>query len=434
MKCPFRSRRFLLAIPGVLLLPLLGWCGLVSLAPTECARLKIEARLSAASGRSVTLGRVAVGFLGGVSIRDLRIASTGSTEEPWLQVDEASIDVGLLPLLRGKIEPTTVTAQGIRLRVLRRTDGSLELADLLSPEAPVTSERRETEDSEDAEDAESSEAGLEILARNATVVVVDEPTGTTLEFTKIDARGTFGRGRARIVELTGELNGGTVELAAEVECRESAPRFEGQIRLRDVALDSRMKALAYLAPVCAGMDKNLEGKLALDLYLQGEGADQESIRRSLVGTGRLALDPVLLDGSRLLAQVGKIADAAPIGRVGSVRSGVAIRNGRVISDDLTLDVFTVPLVLVGWTDFDGRLDYRLHPESTTEKLPARAREFLAELNGGSEDLTDVRIQGSIDALVVTCEGVPVGDRPGDSRSSDDRLREISRRLRDRLRR
>src|SRR5487761_2769515 len=92
MPCPYRSRRLLPAILGVFLLPPLFWCGLGAGAPTDCARRKIEARLSTASGRSVTIGRVAVGVLGGVSLHDLRIGSPGSVEEPWLQVDEASID------------------------------------------------------------------------------------------------------------------------------------------------------------------------------------------------------------------------------------------------------------------------------------------------------------------------------------------------------
>ncbi len=428
MNCPFQSRRLLLAILGVFLFPPLFWCGVVSCLPTECARLEIEKRLSAASGRMVKLGRVDVGVLGGVSLRELRIGSAGSLEDPWLQVDDASIDVGLVSLLRGRVQVSTVTAQGVHVRLLRRGDGSLELVDLLSPAEP--SHQAKPRVTEGSEDAESSENGLEVVARNVTVVVVDEPTGTTLEFTKIAARGTCAKGRARIVELHGELNGGSVELAAQVECDGSEPRYEGQLRLRDVALDSRMKALAYLVPVCAGMDESLEGKLALDLYLQGEGADRASLRRSLVGNGRLALDPVRLDGSKLLAQVGKFTEAAPVGRVGSVRTGLAIRNGRVISDDLTLDVFTAPFVLVGWTGFDGRLDYRLQPEATTEKLPARARELLTELNVSVEGLTDVRIQGTLDSLLVTCDGVPLGD----PKSSEDRLREIGRRLRDRIRR
>jgi uncharacterized protein involved in outer membrane biogenesis len=431
MNCPFRSRRLFLAILGVFLFPPLLWCGLVTVVPTECARLKIEASLSAATGRAVAVGRVKVGVLGGVSVRDLKIGSSGSTENPWLQVGEASIDVGFLALFRGRVEPSTVTAEGIHLRLLRHADGSLELADLFAPAKGGTPERRETAESEDAG---SSEAGLEIVARNATVVVVDEPTGTTLEFTKIAARGTYEGGRARIVELRGDLNGGSVELAAQVECDGSQPRYEGQLRFRDVALDSHMKALAYLAPVCAGMDDELEGKLALDLYLQGEGADRESVRKSLVGSGRMALDPVLLDGSKLLAQLGRLTEAAPVSRVGSVRTGLAIRRGRVISDDLTLDVFTAPLVLVGWTDFDGRLDYRLQTEAATDKLPARAREFLLERNVDIDDLTDVRVQGTVSSLVVTCDGVPIGTPTTDPRSSDDRLREIGKRLRDRIRR
>jgi len=61
-----------------------------------------------------------------------------------------------------------------------------------------------------------------------------------------------------------------------------------------------MTALAYLVPVLAGAPASVDGKLALDLYLRGEGASRAALRRSVVGQGKVTLDRSELDGSRLL--------------------------------------------------------------------------------------------------------------------------------------
>ena len=57
-----------------------------------------------------------------------------------------------------------------------------------------------------------------------------------------------------------------------------------------------------------------------------------------------------------------------------------IKQGRIVSDNLTVSITKVPIVLSGWTDFDGKVNYRLRGESVIERLPAKARELLADLS------------------------------------------------------
>jgi AsmA protein len=437
MKRLHPPRRCLIAL-GALLLPPAVWVAVVATVPTDCARQKIAERLSRASGRKVTLGRVRVGVLGGVALSDLAIGAPRSDDDPWLRVDEATIDVSLLQVVFGRLDPTEVDARGLRLRVLRRRDGSLELADLLRPGAG-THEAPAADAAADPGGA-GEPAGLKVRVRDATVLVDDEPTGTRLEFTGVEGWGTWQGCLASVTELSGTLNGGSVRLAAQFDRSDGAPRFEGQLRLRDVGLGEGMGALCYLVPVLDGTDEGLDGKLALDLYLRGQGDSRAALRQTVVGRGRVGLDPIELDGSRLLSGLAGVVDLPPQGRAGDVWADVTVKDGRVATDTLRLDLAEVPVVLSGWTDFDGRVSYRLRAESLAEKLPEKAQDLL---NGFKpelklDDLADVEIHGTVDGLVVTLNGAPVpparGAGPGGRTDDHQRLRELARRVRDQLRR
>ncbi len=422
-------RMVLRVVLGLFVLPPILWGVALAIVPTDCARLSIAKRLSASSGRPVTLGRVRVGFLGGVSLSDLRIGAPGNADQPWLMIDKATIDVSLLQLLFGTIEPRRIDVAGLFLRIHRRPDGSLELADLLSPD-PSGAERAMEESS-----ATHERANLEVLVRDAKIQVLDESSGTKLEFTSVACRGVCNGIQTRVQELRGNLHGGTVELAAQVDRAGKGPVFEGQVRMREVALDPGMKALAYLTPVFAGMNSHLEGKLNLDLYAQGQGDSHATLARTIVGNGRIDIDPLVFEGSKLLEKVGKIVELSPRGRVGSVHADLTIRNGRVSTEHLTLDVAPTPLVFAGFTDFEGRVSYRLRTDGLTDKLPSQAREILSELAIEVDDLTDVRFEGSLEAIHVTFGGVPIDENGHDpKRDEHAKLREISRRLRERVRR
>ena len=425
MKCfRFRPRGRWQTALGVLLISSVAWVAFLAVVPTDCARQKIAERLSRATGRKVTLGRLRVGPLCGVSLGDLTIGAPASDNDPWLRVGRASIDVSLFQMLFGRVEPTAVDVQGLRLRVLRRKDGCLELADLLRPNATVPLA------SSDPDQVVESSA-LEFRFRDATVLVIDEATGTHLEVTGVEGRGTCQGPLASITELRGTLNGGTIRLAARLDRSDTSPGFEGQVRLRDVRLGPGMALLAYLVPVLSGTSGDLDGILSLDLYLRGRGDTRASIRETLVGQGRLGLDPVSLDGSRLLEGLGDLFDLPRSGRVGDVWADLTIKDGRVGSENLTVNVGKVPVVLAGWTDFDGRINYRVRAEGLLEKLPGKAQDYLKQLRPELklEEVAGVEIGGTVDALRVTSHGVPINR--GDNRR---RLLDLSRRVRDQLRR
>ena len=105
---------------------------------------------------------------------------------------------------------------------------------------------------------------------------------------------------------------------------------------------------------------------------------------------------------------------------------------------MTLNLAKVPIVLSGWTDFDGKLDYRLKTDSLTEKLPSKATNLLSELEINLNDLTSLKVRGTVDALVVTLDGVPLnenkaGGQPAGTKLDDrQRYKEIGRWLRDKI--
>jgi AsmA protein len=424
MKRPRLRVRWLVLL-GLLAVPPLLWALLLLIIPTDWARGRIVTRLSQASGRAVRLESLRVGALGGIRLTNLAIGAPRSGDDPWLTVADAQVNVNLLQLLTGHVDPTEIRVDGISLRVRRRTDGTLELSDLLQAPAAGSAEA----DAETRPDCPGP-TGLQVWVSGARVEVIDEPTATKLLFDRVEGRATCSGRRATIHELKGTLNGGPFELVAHLDRSSPSTSFEGQIRARDVVIGDGMNLLSYaIGPVLSGSRGYAEGRLDLNVYARGTGTSRNAIQGSLVGHGELVLDPVRLDDSKLMAQLAPLVELPAQGRVGSVRTKFTIRDRRVATDDLTISLGKLPVVLAGWTDFDGRLNYRLRTEGLTERLPNQARDFLSELSIDLKELNALKVQGTVDALAVTLDGAPLHDR--DDRA---RFREAGRRLLDRIRR
>jgi AsmA protein len=192
-------------------------------------------------------------------------------------------------------------------------------------------------------------------------------------------------------------------------------------------------------PVLASRSGNLDGTLDINLYLRGQGATRRRLRETIVGNGSVSVDPIHLKGSRLLDELAAVVEVPPQRRIGAVKSDFVIKQGRIASDDLTVSITKVPIVLSGWTDFDGTVNYRMRGESLIERLPGKARDLLADLSNEARNLATLRVEGAVDAPKVTMGGVPLSQSPADGREetpppSDDRqrLRELGRRLRDQI--
>lgn len=431
MKRPRVRLRWLVPL-AFLLLPPLFWTLVLAITPTEWARTRIVARLRAATGRSIQLGSLKIGALGGVNLADLEIGAPGSDRDPWLRVASARINVSVLQLLAGQLDPSEIEIRGLKLRVLRRKDGSLELSDLLRS-GP-------TNDPHGGADCDCpGPSALEVWLRDAEVTVIDEPSRTRLELTQVEGRATWQGRLTSIPVLHGTLNGGPFTLAASLDRTGADPLFEGRFRAEGINLNDGTNALVYLIPVLSGTvdDGSVNGRLDANLYLRGQGATRDALRRSLVGQGAVTLDPVALDGSRFLAEVDHLVDLPDGVDVGTVKSDFTIKSGHVTTDNLTLNVAGVPIVLAGWTDFDGNIDYRVRTDRLTQHLPDKAREFLADLALEPKELAALRILGTLSVMRVSVEGAAAKSLLGRDEVSvplDDRheLRNLGRRFRERI--
>jgi AsmA protein len=78
-----------------------------------------------------------------------------------------------------------------------------------------------------------------------------------------------------------------------------------------------------------------------------------------------------------------------------------VGDGRVSTNRLALHLAKAPVVITGWTDFDGRLDYRMGLDRLADRVPDRARRLLADLEIDLEGLSTLRLSGTVDDLTVT---------------------------------
>jgi AsmA protein len=427
-----KRRRFcrlgLLISGGILLTPVLLWVLIVLIAPTNWARGHVIAALQRASGRSVQLDDLDVCLGGGIELTGLRIGAPSAIGDPWLETRRVQIDVSPIQLLCGKFEPTYLEVEGGSLRVLRREDGTFELADLVRSQgtrSPGLS----------TEPHRCGPSKLKAKLSKIHVVLIDQPTRTQLRFRDVEGEGNWEGERAFVATLSGQLNEGSFQFTAHLDRSNGEPTFEGQFRASDVGLDQGMNALRYLVPVLAGAPGQLQGRLAMDVYLRGHGATREMLGKTLVGHGKIELDPINLEETPLLVELRRLVERPSAAKLGSVRSDFVIQSGRITTDHLTLTAGRVPIAVSGWTDMDGRLDYQVKLEGISERVGDKARRFLSGLDIDLKFLTSLRLSGNVDRVAISLNPGADGRSTIDQvLSPDDRekLRVLGQRLRDRV--
>ena len=429
MKRPcFCVRRWRILL-GLVLVPPLFWSAILTLLPTQFVRDKIAATLSTTSGRVVKIGALHVGFLGDVHLEDLRIGAPTSGDNPWLSVRSAMIDQHLLPLVFGAIEPTQIEVDGMELRILRRVDGSIELADFLNPADP-----RRVSSSLDEPHGRHS---VMLTLKDAKIVVLDDPTRTRFAFENVTGHVSCDGIVTTLSDLRGTLNAGTIQLAGQFDRSGTLPKFEGQIRAREVVIGEEMGALGYFLPLLPGHNEHhsgkFEGRLALDFYVEGEGNSREALRKTLKGHGRIDVDPIALEGSATLNALARLLQVPLRERFGAARADLALKQGRMTSENLTINVAKIPLTFSGWTDMDGVVNYRLKADAISERIPRETLQFLNEMDITISELANIQVRGTVDTPNILVDDQPLVD----SKNGNDegrRVREIGRRIRDRVRR
>ncbi|MGA9922168.1 MAG: AsmA-like C-terminal region-containing protein [Isosphaeraceae bacterium] len=429
---PMRHRRFCwlgLMIPlGVLLAPPFLWVLIVLIAPTNWARSHVIAKLERSSGRSVQLDDLDVCLDGGIELTGLKIGAPRSVGDPWLEAKRIQIDVSLWQLLWGKFEPTNLQADEATLRVLRRKDGSFELADLVRFDGDSTA-------TSSAEPHRCGPSKLKTKVRQTRILLIDQPSQTQLTFDEVEGEGIWEREGAFVATLSGRLNQGPFEFTAHLDRSGGQPNFEGQFRTSDVVLDQGMSMLRYLVPVLAGTRGQLQGRMAMDVYLRGRGGCRKVLGKSLVGNGSLVLDPIELNGTPLMTEFAKLAELSSTDNLASIRSDFVVQDGRIKTDHLTLTAGRIPVAISGWTDFDGRLDYQVKLDGVADRIPDQARKFISGLDLDLNSLTSLRLRGNVDRVVITAGTAAEGRSPLEQiigPEDRERFKVLGRQFRDKL--
>lgn len=430
-----RQKRLRLGF-GLMLVPLSIWCLLLSLAPTEWARARIIEALARSTGQPAQLDKVRLRLFGGVSLQGLSLGDPQAPDGPWLQAAQIDVNISLLHLLKGHVEPTRGRASGVTLRVHRLADGSFEFGDLLTkPSTPHSS----------ASTTNDEDVPLLLELQDAKLAIRDDPTSTDVDLTDVSATGAWSRDRAEITRLQGQVQGGRLRLAARMDRGTRLPVLDGEVRLQNVGLTRNLGALAFLVPALAGRAESLTGRLNLDVRAQARCASSEQVRKTLSGEGTIAVTELAIDSSELLTEVCETLRIPSRNRYASLSGGFLIGNQRVATRDLSLrlDPIPSPITVVGWTDFAGRLDYLIRADGLTSRLgelanrlSGDAQPYLAELPQALSEVAELRVRGTTRNLQVTANGARLeewADKIKEKHPDDvNALRELGRHLRNRV--
>jgi AsmA protein len=421
------TRYALVATAVVLTIPAL-WVAAVWIVPTNWAKAHVIAAMERRTGRSVRLDRISMGVLGGLRLSNLEIGSPQSVDDPWLKAASVHVEFGFFNLINNGFRPDSLEIDGASVRVMRRADGSLELAEFLRPD----------DKPRDTRGARRAASPVAFRLHSSTIIIIDEPSHTRLHLQNVEGEGVRNDHTLIVRGLRGQLNGGPFQFAGELDRSPADPNFHARFRADDVVLDDGMSVLRYAVPVLAGAPLNLTGRMDADFYIQGHGRIWPEISRTLTGQGNIGIKPVELDGAPLIAELSKIADLSRQGRVASLRSDFAIKDRRITTDHFTLNIGRVPMTLTGSTDFDGRMDYRINLSALADRIPDRARRLLGELNVELGSLTTLTLRGTVNQMVVQVNGVSLDRRlvrdVGLKREEREKLRTLGRQILDHLNR
>ena len=218
-----RLRRCALCLACLLLVPPILWIGVVLLAPTSWVKQRVVTALEKSSGRSVKLERLAVPLLGGIELTGIAFGSPGNTDDPWLKAEKVRLDVNLCELVRGRLEPASIEIEGSELRVLRRGDGSLELADFIMPRYQGRTPGKRADGPE----------RIDIHFHGSTVMVIDLPSKTHLHLQNVEGDGALEGKRIVVQNMRGTLNGGNFQFSGQLDRTDMEPTLEARLRARE---------------------------------------------------------------------------------------------------------------------------------------------------------------------------------------------------------
>lgn len=320
-------------------------------------------------------GNIGLSFWPNIGARVGRTSlSERASDREFAGVDEVRVALKLIPLLSRKAVVDTIRIKGLRVNVVKTTDGKLNVDDLVGPPPVKEAPARKGAGPDFGVDI----AGLDI--ENATIAYADQAAGTKVTLSKVNLKtGRIAPGVPGRIELSLNARGDkpVLDLEAALKTRLKFDPGQRSAALEDLALEAKgtaadIKNLAFKATGDATVDgakeraqAQLTGKIADSSFkarLGVEGfatpalsfdldVDQLDVDRMLATApagqqqkppGQQAEQPFDLSGLRNLRASGtmKLASLkANNVKASNVRLDVKANAGRVDVSPLTADFY-----------------------------------------------------------------------------------------------
>jgi len=351
----------------------------------------------------------------GIKLGRLTLSEPGGKEE-FLALDSARVAVAVMPLLSKQVQVRRVEVDGLKATLIKRKDGTLNIADLLGGESEKP---RVGAGATPSEPVQIDIAGIKVA--NAQFTWRDEKSGSTTTLSKLD----LGTGRVQADSGRQTLAVDALALAAKGQSGNDA--FELKLDAPKLALSpdkaggETLNLSATLAGsgrsvaaklVLSGVEGNAKalkiGKLALDLDAKsGETVVKAQLDSPV--TANMAAQTVALEklgGSIDLANPQMPMKQLKLPLAGSLRADLAKQNAALelgtrfdesnIALKLNVAKFA-PLAIVFDLDIDQlNMDKYLPPKAAEDKSAREGKLDFSALKGH-----DVRGSIRIGALQVS---------------------------------
>lgn len=168
--------------------------------------------------------------------------------------------------------------------------------------------------------------------------------------------GKIQQGRIVLEPSVLKAYGGDVRIEGEIDPFSERPAFRIDATGQDLTMNEQLPILKFPIPVLGAAKSRAQGVFHFTASLEGEGADAETVKRTLRGVGRIGSgSSVHLSNPWLMGPLAPFSDF----RFDSVSGEFEVGNGRVVNDDLNLISDKLDVLVRGWTDLNGPIHYAL---------------------------------------------------------------------------
>ena len=377
-------------------------------------RLFVVQKLESALGKPVQLEHISLGWDGGIALRlqQLSISDGSSAQsEPMVQLESASALLRFLPLLKKNVEIVSITLIQPRLRIVKRTDGTLNIQGA----APAQKEPVKKE--------QTAAAFLisEIAVKEGSLSLHDEtrnpPVDLLLQEINITLKNVSLTQPIELRHFSAKTCGGTIRMSGTVRDVMALPQVTLDVALEELSLEKLLPTSDPNAP-------QLQGRFSASFQGSVQGKEWPELSKTLSGQGRLALRDGVIMNLNILREIFQHLSVIPgLGEslearlpksyqeklssqntlLGPIDLPIVLKNGTLSFEHLQVSTDTFELDGTGEISLDGgfggQAEIRIEPE-LSQALAASVNEFQYLTNERGQVAFPVKIKSHLPHVSV----------------------------------